>query len=374
MPTNNSRIGARCRQSALLALLATGAVLIAACGDDGGGEDATSSGGNSGKQVKLAAELLTPSIPFAVDGGNGIKAATEDDGNAAATVQGPPATDPVKAQKQVVDALAQKPDAIVVDPFPAALWSRTFKAINEALPDTSLAFDSAPISSPDEAPKSLIKLWVGRDDLAQGGRAAEQAIKRGKVDVSTTGTVLVAKCTAGNQQLDARVKGFSDSAKELLPDAKIMTLTTDLDLAANANAWTSALQKNKDVVLTFGACTQDGISQAIVKRKLKLSMASAATELAPQTIAGLKSGTITVAVPSNMWVQGYVAAKLAIGAARGTALPEGFMDCGFTVVDGKTVDPVAAALGSQAAARKRWLPKANEVIKAGTAPLGSGLQ
>jgi ABC-type sugar transport system substrate-binding protein len=339
---------------AFAALLA--ALALAACGSSssdstsggggGGGEsteaetEAESGGGESGKHVSIAMEEILTGVSFGQEIKEGIEGFAAEDGNVAVEIQGPPTVEPEVAQKQAADMLSKKPEAFGFAPFPPELWTRTMSNIVEQVPHV-LVFNERPSSEPQDVEAAPVKLFVGTDDKGEAREMLEETIKLAKLPASSTGEVILGQCVAQEAGVLAqRTEGFEEALKKLLPKAQVRKFTSEVEPQANTEAWTTELAAHPSPILATGTCDQDGTSLDKVKNEKGYKMVVGAMELPPNTIAGLKDGTIIAAMGTNWWLQGYTATRLLAEAARGTELPEGFVNTGQRLFTKKDIAAV----------------------------------
>ena len=327
----------------LLVLAALAALLLAlglaACGGDddssssGGSESTETTGGGEGggeekEQVSIAMVEILTGVSFGQEIAEGMKGFAAEDGAVDLTVQGPPTVEPEVAQKMAADLLATSPDAMGVAPFPPELWTRTMKNITEQV-DNYLVFNERPSSLPEDVSAAAIQLFVGTDDKTEAREMLEETIKLAKIPKSSTGKVILGQCVAQEAGVLAqRTEGFEEALAKLLPNAKVEKFTSEVEPQANTKAWTTELAAHPSPVIATGTCDQDGTSLYKIKKEKGYEMVVGAMELPPETIAGLKDGSIIAAMATNWWLQGYTATRMLAEAARGGELPEGFVNTG----------------------------------------------
>ena len=338
--------------AAFVALLA--ALALAACGSSdsdstsssgGGGETTeavadTEAGGESSKHVSIAMEEILTGVSFGQEIKEGIEGFSTEDGNVSVEVQGPPTVEPEVAQKQAADMLAKQPEAFGFAPFPPELWTRTMKNITEQV-DHVLVFNERPSSEPEDVSAAPVQTFVGTDDKGEAREMLEEAVKLAKLPKSESGEVILGQCVAQEAGVLAqRTEGFEEALANVLPNAKIEKFTSEVEPQANTKAWTTELAAHPSPVLATGTCDQDGTSLYKVKKEKGYDMIVGAMELPPETIAGLKDGSIIAAMGTNWWLQGYTATRMLAEAARGAELPEGFVNTGQRLYTKKDIAAV----------------------------------
>lgn len=334
----------------LLVLAALATLLLAfglaACG--GGDDDTTGSGGGGGsteasgggekEQVSIAMEEILTGVAFGQEIKEGIEGYAAEDSAASVEVQGPPSTEPEIAQKQATDMLAKQPDAFGFAPFPPELWTRTAQNIWDQVGPNVLTFNERPSSEVDSVSASPVQTFVGTADTSEAREILEKTIELAKLPKSFTGEVILGQCVAQEAGVLAqRTDGFEEALANLLPNAKVERFTSEVEPQANTKAWTTELAAHSSADLAIGTCDQDGTSLYKVKKEKGYDLIVGAMELPPETIAGLKDGSIIAAVGTNWWLQGYTATRMLAEAARGGELPEGWVDSGYKFYTGDDI-------------------------------------
>jgi ABC-type sugar transport system substrate-binding protein len=339
----------------LVALAALAALLLAlglaACGgsdSDTGSSEATTeepaaAGGEGGEEeeVSIAMEEILTGVAFGQEIKEGIEAYDAEDAAATVEVQGPPSTEPEVAQKQATDMLAKNPDAFGFAPFPPELWTRTAQNIWDQVGPNVLTFNERPSSEVDTVSASPVQTFVGTADTSEARELLEKTIELAELPESFTGEVILGQCVAQEAGVLAqRTDGFEEALANLLPKAKVEKFTSEVEPQANTKAWTTELAAHPNAELATGTCDQDGTSLYKVKKEKGYDLIVGAMELPPETVRGLKDGSIIAAVGTNWWLQGYTATRMLAEAARGAELPEGWVDSGYKFYTGDDIAEV----------------------------------
>jgi len=341
------------RNRGLLVLAALAALMLAlgitACG--GGGDESSGSGGategesteatgggEEDEQVSIAMEEILTGVAFGQEIKEGIEAYGAEDSAASVEVQGPPSTEPEVAQKQATDMLAKNPDAFGFAPFPPELWTRTAQNIWDQVGPNVLTFNERPSSEVDSVSSSPVQTFVGTADTSEARELLEKTIEIAELDESFSGEVILGQCVAQEAGVLAqRTDGFEEAIEAMIPNAKVEKFTSEVEPQANTKAWTTELAAHPKADLATGTCDQDGTSLYKVKKEKGYDVIVGAMELPPETIAGLKDGSIVAAVGTNWWLQGYTATRMLAEAARGAELPEGWVDTGYKFYTGDNI-------------------------------------
>jgi ABC-type sugar transport system substrate-binding protein len=387
--------GVRRRRAGWSALLCAGlvAVVFAGCGssdttetsagDTGSAASTTgsSSTASADKKVKIAVFVGQPAIPTYVSGGWGAKTAGEEDGAADVTVNGP--TDPSPNNTtQFALSMQQslQPDGYAAIPCITTAWTKVFPVLMKEIPDGNVLTWNCPATTgPDETPPPGGTTFVGISNPEMITTATEAAIQASGLDSSATGTALIAFCYPGIATQEAAVNAAADVVKRELPNVKPETFLTAVDQTENTNKWSSQLAKTSDAVLAVGACSIDTASLDTLSAKkstgdVVLVANDAEDAKSAQAIA---DGRFAAGATSNPWVQGYVATKLLIDGARGTAFPEGWINTTVSAINPDNAADYVKAFQDQAAAKDMFLPIAQKVIDdlpGHTAPLADSFE
>jgi ribose transport system substrate-binding protein len=350
-------------------LVAVAAVAaVAACGSSSSSASSSSkssgstSTSSSSKHVNIALELVLTGVKFAQDDALGMRTAAADIGNTSVSTNGPPSTDPVLAQQQAAQASAQSPDAMAVDPFTPDLWQHSLSTLSKQVPQF-LVMNDKPVLTPSQVGSALVHIYVGIDDTAYAADLATATIKNAGISPSTTGTVLLGQCVPGTVGVLAeRTRGYLTVVHKLLPRATVIQFNSQVLPQLNTSAWTAELEAHPNPVLALGTCDQDGASLDIVKKKLGQHFVAAGIDLTPQALSGVADGTLTDDMVDDYFVQGYAVTWLLAHAARGTPLPAGWVNTGYTLITKKNVAAITAAQSSPSAIAAYWMPYVKTVI------------
>jgi ribose transport system substrate-binding protein len=344
------------RPLALVAAVAAAAGAVSAFGG------ASASNAADSQHVSVAMELVLTGVQFAQNAALGMKTAAADAGNVSLTINGPPSVDPTLAQTQVTTELSQSPDAMGIDPFTPDLWQHTLSTVTGQVKNVLLMNDK-PVVAPSQISSAVVKTYVGISDANYARALATATIKQAHLAASTAGIVLLGQCVPGSAGVLAeRNTAFLQVIHKLLPKATVIQFNSQVVPSANTSAWTSELSAHPKAVLALGGCDQDGTSLYLVKRKLHLKVVAGGIDLTPQALEGVANGTLTATLVDDYFVQGYVATWLLAQAARGHALPQGWVNTGYTLVTKKNVAAVIKANASDAGSVAYWRPRARAIV------------
>ncbi len=367
--TKKQELGARSRiiPAAVIAILALGAT---ACGGSssssssasGGSSSGGSSTGSSSKHVNLAFELVLTGVKFAQDASLGVRTAASDAGNVSAQINGPTSINPVVAQSQASSAATQSPDGMAIDPFTPDLWQHTLSTVSQQVKNL-LVWNDKPVVTPDQLGSTHVKTYVGISYASFGRDLAVGTIKNGGLSASATGNVLLGQCVPGTAGVLAEeTAAFVKVIHQMLPKTNVIQFNSQVVPSANTVAWTSELQAHPNPVLALGTCDQDGTSLYLVKKKTGQHFVAAGIDLTPEALKGVADGTLADAMVENYYVQGYVTASLLAKAARGTPLPQGWIDTGYTLITKSSVGALTQAIATDSGTIAYWKPKVDAIM------------
>lgn len=323
---------------------------------------ATTSTAATSQHVSVAMELVLTGVQFAQNAALGMRTAAADAGNVSLTINGPTSVDPTTAQSQVTSELSQSPNAYGIDPFTPDLWQHTLSTVTGQVKQV-LVMNDKPVVAPTQLSSAVVKTYVGISDADYARALATATIRRAGLSASTTGLVLIGQCVPGSAGVLAeRNTAYLGVIHSMLPKTTVIQFDSQVIPAANTSAWTSELSAHPKAVLALGGCDQDGTSLYLVKRKLHLKVVAGGIDLTPQALTGVANGTLTDTLVDDYFVQGYVATWLLIQAARGHALPQGWINTGYTLVTPANVGAVIKANASNAGSVAYWGPKARAIV------------
>ena len=342
----------RIRRSLLVASAAMTVGLLAGCSSasgSGGSSSGSAAGSSSAAAAKkasdvhLALQLLFAGVSFSNSTSNGAKQAAKESG-VNLSVNATPTLDPAAATAQVENSLSSGVDGIGVGDEPASLWTRT---LNDAVTHTkgnAIAFNSVP------DPATTVKTYVGVNSAELGRRQVDETLKAAKLDPNTTGSVLLGQCVPQSNPLTSQLKAMGAEIQKLLPKAKVLPIfNSQVVPAQNFTAWEQAVQANKGIVLTMGACDQDGDSMVKARKTSGGHFAIGASNTDPAVIQGLKDGSVSAVVGGNFYLVGYTVTRmLGEAATKATAPPAGWFDTGEFVFTKANADEATARDASAA--------------------------
>jgi ribose transport system substrate-binding protein len=297
----------RGRAGVLAALLACGALAVAACGgsDNGGSTSSTSSGGSAAKK-KYNMTLIAgvKGDEFYITMNCGAQAEAKKLG-VSLNFQGPDKFAPDQ-QTPIVNAVAaKKPDAVLIAPTDTKAMFAPIKQLADngskvVLVDTTL-------DQPDLAVSQI------SSDNEGGGKIAAQTLAK---LIGGKGKVFVNNVQPGISTTDARAKGFEEGAKAAGLTYLGQQFNND-DPAKAAAITKSILAKNPDLKGIFAAnlFSAEGAATGVKEAGKQDQVKIVGFDAGPKQIADLKSGTVQALIaqrPADIGAQGVQQAYAAL--------------------------------------------------------------
>ncbi|WP_285745257.1 ABC transporter substrate-binding protein [Lentzea sp. NBRC 105346] len=289
-----------------VAVLATAALVLTACG--GGGKIGDSGSTNAATNKKM---VLIPGIqaePFYISMQCGFEEAAKAAGYQVDT-QAPAKFDAPQQIPIVTGVLANKPAAVLIAPTDDKALAGPMKQLKDAgikvievdtkLQDASIA--ASTISSNNE----------------QGGQLAAQTIN--KLAAGKSGSVLVLNTKAGTSTTDARAKGFEDEIKKYSNLKYLGQQYTDNEPAQAASKLTATLAANPDLIGVFATNLNTGEGAAT---GLKSAGKTGAVNLvgfdaSPKQVQDLQGGVVQALIAQDPATIGKQGVEQAIAAIDG---------------------------------------------------------
>lgn len=266
-------------------ILATGALVLSACGGTGKTEEPTDS-----KNLDLKYAVITHGAPGDAFWDR-VKSGAERAGkDYSVDVEYASDPDPAKQSQLIDGAVADKVDGIVVSMAnPDGLESSVKAAVSAGVPVVT-------INSGIEKFKEFGALThVGQSEEIAGASAGE------KLNESGLKSVICVIQEAGNVGLETRCKAAADAL-----DGKMTNLQVDgTDDNAVQSTITSKLQADKSIdgVLTLGG--QYGVDAVAAAEEAGSKATIATFDLSEDVLANIKSGKVLFAIDQQPYVQGY---------------------------------------------------------------------
>ena len=195
-------------------------------------------------------------------------------------------------------AIAKKPNGIIVVGFEPSLNSIVDKAIDAGIPVVTVDAD---------LPNSKRVAFIGTGNFEAGVAGAEKLAKlinkKGKVAILTK---------PGQSNLEERVRGYKETLKKY-PNIKIVQVAdTQSDAIIAAQTAASVLQKYPD--LKAFACVEAaggaGAATAVRERNLKGKVKIISMDRGAEVLEGIEEGVITASVAQQTALMPYYAVQI----------------------------------------------------------------
>jgi ABC-type sugar transport system substrate-binding protein len=236
-------------------------------------------------------------------------------------------------------------DGLVVIPMPSEVWVTPIRQATDA----GIPVLTANVVSTG----STAKVWFGQDERASGVILAKALRKGLDAKGLTEGKIVVGICAPGVSVLEQRYEGF----KEGMQGTKFQ-VTDHFDVTtentANYSAWENLAGANLEVAAMVGLCSMDLPNLSKLKDRTKGKWLIGGYDLGRETLDGIRSGSIQVALGQHPYLQGYLpVAALARHVRDKQPLTTGWIDVGTEVITKENVDSVYARETDETA-QKQW--------------------
>jgi ribose transport system substrate-binding protein len=200
-----------------------------------------------------------------------------------------------------------------------------------------------------------VSLFVGNDNYELGKMLAREVIAR--LPANASGEVIIGTTTPGVPVLDLRAKGIRDELHDRLPRITVRgPFDTKQDVVANLACWKVLVQTNPNALAFLGTGDADGWNLAAIRKDTHGRWLAGAYDLDPRSLQAVKDGNLLLISPEH-FVKGAVAGwLLAQHAAKGTALPTGWIMTPGLAVTTSNVDEITARQVS-VEVRAAWFAK-----------------
>lgn len=312
-----------------IAALVAFAVPVAAANAAGGAAKATAGCPAAGTTVAVVTHFQSPFTQSFIDGG---KQAAKECG-VKFTSASSQAIDPPNEVKIFNDVVATGIKGVVVVAYPADLWVRP---INDAV-GKGITVATVDVASPKS--KELVMAAPKEYDL---GYALGNALGA-KLPSGATGKFVSGLCVPGLDVIVNRLNGFKDALKKLHPGVSV-TDPADVtyDPGKNYAAWNQLITQNSDALGFIGFCDVDPPNLMRLRQQKHGKWLIGAINVAPDTLQGVKKGTVAVLIGSQPFMQGYVAMRAVLNKLAGVNIKRGWIDTGSETVTAANVDKIIA--------------------------------
>jgi ribose transport system substrate-binding protein len=264
-----------------------------------------------------------------------------------------PATASGSQQVQLFQAaLASSKNGIALATLFPDLFVHPFQqAVHDGIP--TIAVDAPP------AKGSGVTLFIGNDNYQLGVALADALLPK---IPHTSGQILIGTDTPGLPVLTARNQGFEDTVKKARPGVTFYNFNSTQEPSSNFSAWSSAVQAHPSALAYVGPGSQDAASLYQIQKKTGKHYVVGADDLDPNSLAGVAQGYVDALVSPEHWLKGYIAVSLLAAHAQGKALPTGWWNPGYLVVDKSNIAKIMARQKSAGSRTAYFTPEAQQEL------------
>lgn len=314
------------RSKYLMAVLASMALILAACGGDDAAEttaaadttaaaaETTAAPSDAVAQRDLRFVVVShgqSSDPFWSVAANGVQAAEEDMG--VSVVYQAPGTFDMAEMAQIIDAaVASEPDGLVVTiPDADALGPSIRAAVEAGIPVISMN------SGSDVFADLGVMVHVGQTEYEAGLIAGQEMAGSGVT------SALCINQEVGNAALDARCQGFSDG---LGGDVEVIPVDLADPTGAQAAIEGALSSRNPNGVLALGPTGAIPALNAMDNLGMLGQVELATFDLGPEVLEAIGAGDMAFAIDQYQYAQGYLPIVLLTMYHETGGLPLGSVD------------------------------------------------
>jgi ribose transport system substrate-binding protein len=286
---------------------------------------------------------------FAQEMALGAKAAAQHTPGVKFTEAGPPNNDGNAQVQLFQDATRTSKDGIAWMTLFPQLFIRPVQQVQSSIP--LVAVDVPPPSG------TKVTTFVGNSNTQLGQALAAQLFKQPGFNCKSGGQILVGTDTPGLPPLVARNEGFSKAVKAKCPKVTFYNFDSKQTATDNFNAWSAAVRSHPNALAYVGPGSEDAVSLAQIQRQTGKHLLAGADDLDPVALQGVKQGYIFALISPEHWLKGFIAMKLlAKHAQDGAALPTGWWNPGYLVVNKANITKILHRQSSAANQYKYFAP------------------
>jgi ribose transport system substrate-binding protein len=207
---------------------------------------------------------------------------------------------------------------------------------------------------------SGIRLYVGNDDYKLGQMLGRQLTAM--IPFGMQGTIVLGCSVPGALAPDRRAAGLRDWLTRERPRLSVLgPFDTKQDPAAGREAWMTLLRANPYAVAFVGIGDNDAATLARLRAGTDGGWLAGGFGLDDMALAAVRKGKFALVSP-ELYLQGAVAGRLQAAAARGDALPDGWLVTPGRAITAADV-PMIRARQASARTRARWFrDQVNELV------------
>ncbi len=265
------------------------------------------------------------SIPFTQQMRDGFDAACADLG-IQCEYNAPETINPETAIGMFDSIVTKGADAIVLNAAPPEAWERVVKEATDAG-----VLVNAINNYPPPASGFGVFFWPAETPSAKA--LAETFFDQLRASGVEGGQIVWGICAPGYVGQEQRANGWEQACAEQSDFECVGPLDTGHSVELDYAFWETTVLQYPDAVGFAGNCAFDGPNLAKLKDSSGGEWGIATFDLEPETLEGIQSGVVTVALGSNPWLNAYLATKHAHDSLlSGEPVTQGQVDPGPELV------------------------------------------
>jgi ABC-type sugar transport system substrate-binding protein len=283
------------------------------------------------------AMVMHQAIPYTAQIQAGWEAFCESQDNLVCDYAVPDSVDPQTQIGMFESFVSKGAQGIVTNCVPADVWVEPVKAARER----GILVNSVDVAC---LPESEFNVQVGPLYFTQGQVFAKGFFDELEAKGITEGTVVFGYCAPGYQSQEDRMATLLAECEDRGTYECVGNLDSGHNTDLNYSFWENATVRYGDAVAFAGTCAFDGPNLMKLKQLTGADWEIGTYDLEPETLEGLQSGDIMIAIGNNPFLNGYVAGQLLYEHLKsGEPLPEaGLIDTPPELVTSRNVDEFLA--------------------------------
>jgi simple sugar transport system substrate-binding protein len=286
------------------------------------------------------AMVMHQAIPYTAQIQAGWEAFCESQDDLVCDYAVPDSVDPQTQIGMFESFVSKGAQGIVTNCVPADVWVEPVKAARER----GILVNSVDVAC---LPESEFNVQVGPLYFSQGQVFAKGFFDELEAKGVTEGTVVFGYCAPGYQSQEDRMATLLAECEERGTYECVGNLDSGHNTDLNYSFWENATIRYADAVAFAGTCAFDGPNLMKLKQLTGADWEIGTYDLEPETLEGLQSGEIMIAIGNNPFLNGYVAGQLLYEHLKsGEPLTEaGLIDTPPELVTSRNVDEFLALEG-----------------------------
>lgn len=300
----------------------------------------------------VAKDTATISVVLALSGNEwsteilaGANAAAADlDGKVKIRVTGPPGFDPQTQAQLFLKELDVSPDALIVVNVAPPLFTQPAQEADSR--GAKVVWINVPPTT--DIPDAFLVSADAFDMGQRGGAVVAPAIiaaQGGKDASEITGDIAVGICEVGLAVLENRIAGEIAYLKKQFPKVNFLPkFKTNSDRSRNFQIWDEAIRKTPDALTYITPCEQGEENIPKILEDAGTSRPMVSYDTPEEVRDDIAKGTVLGAIPSNFFMQAYMAVYFAAKATlEDKPLPKGWLKVPTVLIDKSNIEAYSKA-------------------------------